>query len=133
MNEILTEFINVSIGELWDKYTILLIKKEQIKNKDKLKSINLELDLLSKNMNKYNYQDNELFLDLKKINEQLWGIEDAIRIKEFNKEFDNKFIELARSVYVTNDKRGECKKKINELFGCSIQEIKDYVNYTLDP
>lgn len=129
MNENSTELVNVSIGELWDKYTILLIKKEKIKNEEKLKSVDLELKLLSKNMNKYNYQDNKFFLDLKKINEQLWEIEDSIRIKELNKEFDNDFIELARSVYVKNDKRADCKKNINELFGCSIQEIKDYVNY----
>ena len=124
-----TELIHISIGELWDKYTILLIKKEKIVNKDKLKSIQLELDLLNKNMMNYNYQDNPLFLELKSINETLWEIEDSIRIKELNKEFDNTFINFARNVYITNDKRCECKNKINNMYNSSIQEIKEYINY----
>jgi CHAT domain-containing protein len=129
MNEIVTEIINVSIGELWDKYTILLIKSNQIQNKDKLKSVNLEIELLNKKMQKYNYIDNPMFQELKKINEELWRIEDAIRVKESNKEFDEVFIQLARDVYITNDKRCHCKNKINDFFGSSIQEIKDYVKY----
>jgi hypothetical protein len=129
MNDILTELINISIGELWDKYTILLIKKQKVKNIDKVKFVSLELELLDNNMKKYNYQDNKLFLDLKNVNEELWEIEDAIRIKELNKEFDNKFIELARSIYVKNDKRANFKNKINDFFGSSIKEIKDYTKY----
>jgi hypothetical protein len=129
MNEPITELINVSIGELWDKYTILLIKKDKIDNKDKLKSVNLELELLNAKMNKYKFYENSLFLELKIINEKLWEIEDSIRIKELNKEFDGDFIDLARNVYITNDKRCECKNKINNFYGSSIQEIKEYVDY----
>ena len=129
MNEPITELINVSIGELWDKYTILLIKKQKIDNKDKLKSVDLELELLNAKMNKYKFYDNPLFLELKVINETLWEIEDSIRIKELNKEFDSIFINLARNVYITNDKRCECKNKINDFYGSSIQEIKEYVDY----
>ena len=129
MNGPITELIHVSIGELWDKYTILLIKKQEINNNEKLKSIDLELKLLDTKMQKYNYIDNPLFLKLKNINEQLWKIEDSIRIKELNKEFDDIFIDLARNVYITNDKRCECKNKINDFYGSSIQEIKEYINY----
>jgi len=125
----MTELVNISIGELWDKYTILLLKKKYIKNMEKLKSINLELELLDKNMEKYNYQKNHMFLNLKNINEQLWEIEDSIRIKELNKEFDTKFIDLARSVYIINDKRGICKQNINDFFCSPIQEIKEYIKY----
>uniref|UniRef100_A0A6C0JIZ9 Uncharacterized protein n=1 Tax=viral metagenome TaxID=1070528 RepID=A0A6C0JIZ9_9ZZZZ len=129
MDEQITELIHVSIGELWDKYTILLIKKQEICNKEKLKIIDLELKLLDIKMQKYKYLDNHLFLQLKIINEQLWKIEDSIRIKELNKEFDNVFIDLARNVYITNDKRCEYKNKINDFYGSSIQEIKEYVDY----
>ena len=80
-------------------------------------------------MQKYDYLNNSLFIELKFINEQLWEIEDSIRIKELNKEFDDVFIELARNVYITNDKRCECKNNINRLFFSSIQEIKEYVKY----
>ena len=114
---------------MWDKYTILLIKKQKIDNKDKLKSVDLELELLNAKMNKYKFYDNPLFLELKVINETLWEIEDSIRIKELNKEFDSIFINLARNVYITNDKRCECKNKINDFYGSSIQEIKEYVDY----
>lgn len=123
------ELIKVSIGELWDKYTILLIKQEKIKNREKLKSISTEVKFLNKNMEKYNYKENELFLKLKSINLQLWEIEDKLRIKELNKDFSKEFIELARNVYIINDKRAECKRKINLFFGSAIQEIKDYVKY----
>lgn len=123
------ELIQVSIGELWDKYSILLIKQEKIKDKDKLKNIVSEIQFLDQNMKKYNYKDNQLFLQLKNINLQLWDIEDKIRIKELNKDFSNEFIQLARNVYIVNDKRAECKKKINILFRSKIHEVKDYVKY----
>jgi len=129
MNESATELVNISIGELWDKYSILLIKKERVKNKDKLENVNQELELLNKNMQKYNYNNDDMFINLKNINERLWDIEDTIRLKEFNKEFDEVFIQLARSVYINNDERAECKKKINLFFGSFIKEVKDYVNY----
>jgi len=80
-------------------------------------------------MKKYQYENSKMFLDLQHINEQLWMIEDGIRIKELNKEFDKEFIELVRSVYIINDKRAICKKKINEVFGSTIQEIKEYTKY----
>jgi hypothetical protein len=124
-----TELIHISIGELWDKFTILLIKKEKVKDIEKLQSINTEIDFLNKNMDNYAYRNNKLFIKLKEINIQLWDIEDKLRIKELDKEFDAEFIELARSVYVTNDKRGEYKNKINEVFGSSIKEVKQYVKY----
>lgn len=124
-----TELVNVSIGELWDKYTILLIKQEKIKNIEKLKSVSIEIQYLNENMSKYDFLTNDLFLDLKDINLRLWDIEDQLRIKEFNKEFDREFIDLARSVYITNDKRAVYKTKINNFFGSAVQEIKDYVKY----
>jgi len=80
-------------------------------------------------MNKYEFKTNNLFINLKKINEKLWDIEDKLRIKELNKEFDENFINLARNVYFTNDERAICKKDINNLFGSNIHEIKDYVKY----
>lgn len=124
-----SELINISIGELWDKYSILLIKKDKINNTEKKKYINLEIEYLNSNMNKYEFKTNSLFINLKKINEKLWDIEDKLRIKELNKEFDEDFINLARNVYFTNDERAICKKDINNLFGSNIHEIKDYVKY----
>lgn len=124
-----TEKIHISVGELWDKYTILLIKEKKIKNKEKLELIKLELKLLDENMNKYNYKTNNMFLELQFINEKLWDIEDNIRIKESKKEFDDIFIELARNVYITNDKRAQCKNSINESLGSSIKEVKAYAKY----
>ena len=121
--------IPVSIGELWDKYTILLIKQEKIKNKEKIKYINIEIDYLNNIMKDFSYSNNMDFIELKKINESLWNIEDQLRIKEQKKEFDNEFINLARNVYFTNDKRAELKRKINENNNSLIYEIKDYVNY----
>ena len=124
-----SEIINVSIGELWDKYTILLIKKKYIKNKSKLEYVENELMYLSKNMEKYSYIDSILFKQLLDINEQLWKIEDKLRIKESLHEFDSQFIELARSVYFTNDRRAESKKEINIKYGSNINEVKEYVEY----
>jgi len=123
------ENIVVSIGELWDKYSILLIKKCKINNREKLNYINKEIKFLDKNMNKYLYKENTLFSDLKKVNEKLWEIEDKLRIYEKNKLFDAEFIELARSVYYTNDIRAAIKKKINIQLNSIVHEVKDYVNY----
>ena len=122
-------FIPVSIGELWDKYTILLIKQRKIKNEEKIKYINIEINYLNNNMKDFSYNDNVDFIELKKTNESLWNIEDQLRIKEQKKEFDNEFINLARNVYFTNDKRAELKRKINENYNSLIYEIKDYINY----
>jgi len=121
--------VPVSIGELWDKYTILLIKQEKIKDKDKKKYINIEINYLINIMKDFSYINDTDFIELKKTNESLWNIEDQLRIKEQKKEFDNDFINLARNVYFTNDKRAELKRKINENNNSLIFEIKDYVNY----
>ena len=127
-----TELVHVSIGELWDKYSILLIKKNKITDIEKLKIINSEINLLTENMNKFNYNNDKLFYNLKNINLTLWDIEDKLRIKELNKEFDTEFITFARNVYIINDKRAECKKEINIKYNSSILEIKEYVKYTIN-
>jgi hypothetical protein len=121
--------IPISIGELWDKYTILLIKKEKIKDENKLIHINLEINKLDDIINNYSYKENNLFINLININKKLWDIEDKLRVKEKEKKFDNEFIELARSVYYNNDKRAEIKKEINNNFNSLIHEIKDYIKY----
>ncbi len=125
--------INISVGELIDKITILQIKKEKITNLEKVKKVSYELQLLENILNsfeksKINELEN-LMIKLKKINQKLWVIEDDIRLLEKNKKFDNNFIELARSVYITNDERFEIKNKINRLFSSDIEEVKSYEEY----
>ena len=124
---------NISVGELIDKITILQIKKEKITNLEKVKKVSYELQLLENILNsfeksKINELEN-LMIELKKINQKLWVIEDDIRLLEKNKKFDDNFIELARSVYITNDKRFEIKNKINRLFSSNIEEVKSYEEY----
>ena len=125
--------INISVGELIDKITILQIKKEKIKDLEKLKIVSHELELLENSLNSFEKsKKNELenfMIELKKINQKLWIIEDDIRLLEKNKKFDDNFIELARSVYITNDKRFEIKNKINRLFSSNIEEVKSYEEY----
>ena len=127
------ETINVPIspGELLDKITILEIKSEHIKNDTKLANVQTELKLLSDIWDKTspNNELDNLKQELRYNNQALWDIEDKIRIKESNKEFDQVFIELARSVYIQNDKRAETKKKINLKLGSVIVEEKSYANY----
>ena len=119
----------ISIGELVDKITILEIKKNKLQN-SKLENVLKELSFLRKLMEKHQIEiTDNLFTELKEINLKLWNIEDQIRIKEKNKEFDNIFIELARSVYFTNDKRSEIKKRINRLSNSEITEEKSYAEY----
>ena len=119
----------ISIGELIDKITILEIKKNKLQN-SKLENVLKELSFLRKLMAKHQIEiTDNLFTQLKEINLKLWNIEDQIRIKEKNKEFDNIFIELARSVYFTNDKRSEIKKRINRLSNSEITEEKSYAEY----
>ena len=119
----------ISIGELVDKITILEIKKNKLQN-SKLENVLKELSFLRKLMAKHQIEiTDDLFTQLKEINLKLWNIEDQIRIKEKNKEFDNIFIELARSVYFTNDKRSEIKKRINRLSNSEITEEKSYAEY----
>lgn len=119
----------VSIGELWDKYTILLIKKEKVIDQDKIKHILNEIDYFSTIINDYPYENNKMFIDLKRVNSELWDIEDKIRIKEKKKEFDDEFINLARQVYHKNDERATIKSNINVEYKSQIHEVKEYVNY----
>jgi hypothetical protein len=121
--------IEVSIGEIVDKLSILQIKTAFIKDEEKLNNVKKEYDYL------YDMVFNEMkieqsdFFDMVSINQELWKIEDDIRDKERNKEFDEVFIELARSVYITNDKRAEVKKKLNLKYGSTFVEEKSYQNY----
>jgi len=121
--------IEVSIGELYDKYTILLIKKNKILNIEKLTHILNELQILENIIKLLPPIDKWLLNELFEINTILWNIEDSIRVKEKNKQFDNEFISLARNVYFTNDKRFEIKNKINNLYNSNIFEVKSYKNY----
>ena len=121
--------VPISIGELIDKITILEIKKDKLKNL-KLKNILKELSFLRAVLEKNSIViPDQIFLQLKSINLTLWDIEDKIRIKEKNKEFDNEFIKLARSVYLNNDRRSETKKEINIMFNSEIIEEKSYEKY----
>ena len=123
--------IPISNGELSDKITILLIKQEKIKDTDKLEYICNELKYLNKFLDKLKLQfDLETKIkQLKTINLKLWDIEDNIRLKEKNKQFDNEFIELARSVYITNDERAKVKLDINILTKSELIEVKSYEKY----
>ena len=120
--------IPVSIGEVFDKYSILEIKLSKIKNQQKKDLVSKEVELLKPYIEEYSL-DKEIYNNLKNINTKLWEIEDALRIKEYDKEFDEKFIQLARSVYFTNDERAEVKRHINMIFKSEIVEVKDYVDY----
>jgi ADP-heptose:LPS heptosyltransferase len=122
------ENIPVSLGELYDKYSILQIKSEKITDEFKLENIHKELNYLKVYINKYNL-DISVINEIKEINEKLWDIEDKIRYKEHKKEFDDEFISLARNVYITNDKRSEVKNKINSILKSDIIDIKSYTNY----
>tara|TARA_B100000497_G_C7688435_1_gene417780 strand:+ start:1156 stop:1536 length:381 start_codon:yes stop_codon:yes gene_type:complete len=122
--------IPVSLGEVIDKLSILSIKKIEIKNKKKLIDINKEYDLLLIIYNKFlNKELAKLYNEIYIINYKLWKIEDDIRDKERNKEFDEIFIELARSVYITNDERMNIKNIINQNSNSDIKEHKSYKPY----
>lgn len=122
--------IDISIGEVVDKITILSIKLNKIKNDKKLKNIRKEYDLLFSSLETSGIEvDSALFTKLETINLKLWEIEDKIRIKEANKKFDDEFIQLARSVYINNDKRSVVKREINIKYGSNIIEEKEYVSY----
>ena len=121
-------YIPVSIGELYDKYTILQIKCEKIKDPYKLEMVNKEIEMLKPQINQYDL-DKSIFIMLKQVNTILWDIEDKIRDKERENEFDATFIELARQVYMTNDKRSEIKNQINAIFNSSLSDIKSYTKY----
>ena len=121
----------VSLGELIDKISILHIKNINIKDEEKLKLIREELELLNQTLNKHiKNNDIQNYLDsLIEINSKLWVIEEDIRDCERKKKFDQIFIDLARSVYFTNDKRSEVKLEINKKFGSKIIEVKSYEEY----
>lgn len=121
---------SISVGELVDKITILEIKLNKIKNPDKLENIKNELDVLNEYFVKIeNDQLNQLKNKLKDTNLKLWKIEDDIRVCEKNQDFSSTFINLARSVYITNDERFELKNLINEIYSSVIKEVKSYEGY----
>ncbi len=129
MNKILVE---VSVGELFDKISILEIKKDKIKDKEKLKYIIDEYNLLKEQMVnkvKLNEKLSSLFNALKDINSKLWVIEDDKRLCEKNSDFGEKFIKLSRDIHFLNDKRASIKLEINNQTGSKIKEIKEYTNY----
>ena len=121
----------ISLGELVDKISILMIKKKNISESIKLQHVNKELEFLQKTLKKYISEDeiNEFLLKLVNINSKLWDIEDDIRECERKKIFDQIFIDLARSVYFTNDERAKVKNDINKTFGSELVEVKSYEEY----
>ena len=129
MNKILVE---VSVGELFDKISILEIKKNKIKDKEKLKYIVDEYKLLKEQMGnkvKPNEKLSGLFDTLKDINSKLWVIEDDKRLCEKNSDFGEKFVKLSRDIHFLNDKRASIKLEINNHTGSKIKEIKEYTSY----
>tara|TARA_B100001027_G_scaffold73209_1_gene49982 strand:+ start:584 stop:970 length:387 start_codon:yes stop_codon:yes gene_type:complete len=124
--------IPVSVGELFDKISILEIKKKKIKNKENLKTIKYELNKLNLIVKKKRLRSKLIIIEfnkLKNINLKLWNIEDKKRKYEKNKNFDGNFIYLARKVYLLNDKRALIKLNINNLSGSQIKEVKSYEKY----
>ena len=129
MNKIIIE---LSVGELLDKISILEIKLEKIKDPNKLKFISIELSILKDQLAKnvqYNDKIKNLYQSLKKINLKLWTIEDDKRQCEKNKDFSETFIKLSRDVHFLNDERAKIKLEINNHTGSKIKEIKEYTNY----
>ena len=129
MNKILVE---VSVGELLDKLSILEIKKDKIQDSEKLKFINDEYAVLKEQLSKNVQYDNtleKLFNSLKEINSKLWVIEDDKRMCEKNSNFGEKFIKLSRDVHFLNDDRAKIKLEINNHTGSKIKEIKEYTSY----
>ena len=124
--------VEIAPGELLDKISILEIKAARITTPAKLAHVQTELALLCTARDRHLTRSaaaNELIEQLKTVNEQLWDIEDAIRVQERDSAFGNRFIELARSVYLTNDRRAAIKRSLNELFCSRIVEEKNYAHY----
>ena len=125
--------VNISPGELLDKISIIELKLLKINDTAKLNNIMIEFEALNPQvvelLEKFKEPLKQKYLHLSEVNETLWDIEDAIRVKEKNKEFDSKFIELARSVYRQNDKRSIIKKFINQMTDSSLTEEKSYEDY----
>ena len=124
--------VEISPGEMIDKITILLIKSERIKDADQLANVRHELGVLSVKLDKdipSSQNLDVLISELKSVNEELWRIEDEVRDCERIGDYSQRFIELARAVYITNDKRADLKRKINVLLGSNIMEEKSYKPY----
>ena len=121
----------ISLGELVDKISILIIKQKNITDETKLDHVKKELDFLQKTLMNYVQQNeiNNYLENLININSKLWNIEDDIRECERKKLFDQSFIDLARSVYFTNDERAKVKNDINKTFGSELVEVKSYEEY----
>ena len=129
MSKILTE---ISAGELLDKLSILEIKLNKIKNPILLQEVKKEYDLLNKTKNNNINSSDKIdifYKNLKEINEKLWKIENEKRLCEKNSDFNDKFIQLARNVYIENDKRSKIKLEINKVLGSNIKEVKQYTEY----
>ena len=124
--------IPISLGELLDKITILQIKNENLTSESALENVEREFKQLGSILTK-NFPSNadtqQFEEELRHINQKLWDIEDKIREKEKHKSFDDEFIQLARSVYITNDERSRIKRRINETFGSELVEEKSYSDY----
>lgn len=124
--------VPISVGELFDKISILEIKKIKIKDKTKLQDIKFELNALKQILTKkrlHKKNNKEQYIKLLNINKRLWNIEDKKRSYEKSKKFDKAFIELARKVYLLNDRRAKIKNKINHISGSMIREVKSYEKY----
>ena len=122
----------ISAGELLDKISILEIKLDKMKGKKDLEEINKEYKILKDVQNssiELTEKLKTLFKEIKKVNLNLWNIEDELRICEKNKDFGQSFIKLARDVYLNNDKRSKIKSEINKILGSNIKEIKQYIDY----
>jgi len=128
-----TPMVPVSWGELLDKITILQIKQARIGDAAKRVNVTTELDALTAIAGAAMQQAAALLADLKKVNEDLWDIEDRIRDKERDQAFDAEFIRLARAVYVTNDRRADLKRQMNSLLGSALVEEKSYRPYAQNP
>ena len=122
------KYSQISVGELLDKISILKIKSEKLSDPEKLKHINHELYVLSKET--YDIPNSEPWIErLVEVNSKLWDIEDRIREKERDNQFDDEFVQVARSVYFTNDKRFEVKNEINQFYNSDVKEQKGYEEY----
>ena len=129
MSKILAE---ISAGEFFDKLSILEIKLNKIKDFVLLNEVKKEYEILNETKNKninFSKEIEILYKDLKETNEKLWKIEDEIRLCEKNSDFKDKFIQLSRDVYFTNDKRSKTKSEINKILGSNIKEVKQYTQY----
>ena len=129
MSKILAE---ISAGEFFDKLSILEIKLNKIKDLVLLNEVKKEYEILNETKNNninFSKEIEILYKDLKETNEKLWKIEDEIRLCEKNSDFKDKFIQLSRDVYFTNDKRSKIKSEINKILGSNIKEVKQYTQY----